>query len=751
MTISLVGYSDKLTVRPGDAIGFKVSARDGQPYQAQLVRLINADAVSENANYQELELDSDINGEYPGRTQPLFPGSCAVVESAPQEAACDEFTLLINCNPTTPGEREQVLIGRWDTIKGQGWCLYIDKDGCLSFRWSEAPDNSGCCRVDVPLKPHHWHRLCLCLDSSQQRLKLEYVTLATTPLEALEGTVQSTELAQAVSLPKMDCPLIMAGSFAGRNHSGDALVRDCFSGRLENPMMFSRWIDTQEMGSLYSGSRPRGTCPTLLADWDFSLKMDSDQIVDRSIYRNHGRLQNLPLRAVKGTQWDGSEMNWCHKPEQYGAIRFNEEDLYDCGWQDDFVLTIPDGLHSGIYAVRLRQGDDEDYLPFFVPAPKGKPTARLAFMVPTYTYLAYGNNAILNKLRTMLGASREESHEFMKTPGTPVYDDLISANPQFSGSIYDCHSDGSPVHFSSWLRPMLNMRPKTILWTFGADMLFIDWLESQGIEYDIITDDLLDREGADLLNQYSVVMTGNHPEYPTTYMMDSIQSYMEQGGRFMYMGGNGFYWRSASSPSYPGAIEVRRGRTGTLAWKSEVGEVHHQFSGEQGGLWREIGRAPQQLFGVGFVAQGYGPSYYRVMPGARSSRAGFILDGVEGEILGDFGIFGGAAGEELDQANPLHGTPPHAVVLGRSENHGPGMLYVLEEMSATHPLEFYQSSIYADIVFFETSNGGAVFTVGSMSWCGSLNHNGGDNNISRITEKVINRFIDEEPFTLPVS
>ena len=79
------------------------------------------------------------------------------------------------------------------------------------------------------------------------------------------------------------------------------------------------------------------------------------------------------------------------------------------------------------------------------------------------------------------------------------------------------------------------------------------------------------------------------------------------------------------------------------------------------------------------------------------------------------------------------------------------MLYVLEEMSATHPLEFYQSSIYADIVFFETSNGGAVFTVGSMSWCGSLNHNGGDNNISRITENVINRFIDEEPFTLPVS
>ena len=53
-----------------------------------------------------------------------------------------------------------------------------------------------------------------------------------------------------------------------------------------------------------------------------------------------------------------------------------------------------------------------------------------------------------------------------------------------------------------------------------------------------------------------------------------------------------------------------------------------------------------------------------------------------------------------------------------------------------------QALIRADITFFETPNGGAVFSVGSILFCGSLNHDAYDNNISRLVENVLVRFRD---------
>jgi N,N-dimethylformamidase len=52
-----------------------------------------------------------------------------------------------------------------------------------------------------------------------------------------------------------------------------------------------------------------------------------------------------------------------------------------------------------------------------------------------------------------------------------------------------------------------------------------------------------------------------------------------------------------------------------------------------------------------------------------------------------------------------------------------------------------RSLVRADMVYFETNNGGAVFSTGSITWCGSLSHNSYDNNVSRITENVLRHFI----------
>jgi N,N-dimethylformamidase len=53
--------------------------------------------------------------------------------------------------------------------------------------------------------------------------------------------------------------------------------------------------------------------------------------------------------------------------------------------------------------------------------------------------------------------------------------------------------------------------------------------------------------------------------------------------------------------------------------------------------------------------------------------------------------------------------------------------------------------IHADMVFYETAHGGAVFSFSSQCWCGSLSHQGYDNNVSRLTGNVLNRFLDPTP------
>ena len=132
-------------------------------------------------------------------------------------------------------------------------------------------------------------------------------------------------------------------------------------------------------------------------------------------------------------------------------------------------------------------------------------------------------------------------------------------------------------------------------------------------------------------------------------------------------------------------------------------------------------------------------------PGAsREPRAAWSFEGIDDEVLGDFGLSGGgAAGFELDWLDPSLGSPPHALVLARSAEHDDTFILVPEEMLTQHrtrPGVPAQDLIHCEIVFFETPNGGAVFSVGSITFCGSLPHNDFDNNISRMVDNVLRRF-----------
>jgi N,N-dimethylformamidase len=148
------------------------------------------------------------------------------------------------------------------------------------------------------------------------------------------------------------------------------------------------------------------------------------------------------------------------------------------------------------------------------------------------------------------------------------------------------------------------------------------------------------------------------------------------------------------------------------------------------------------------AAQGFdrGLPYHRE-PGCADPRASWILEGVGLGPIGDFGlVMGGAAGLELDRADPGLGTPPHAVVIASAQGFSDSYQHVVEEVVSSDSKQGGSVSphVRGDMVFFETPNGGAVFSVGSIAWCGSLSHNDYENGVSRITENVLRRFASDD-------
>ncbi len=86
------------------------------------------------------------------------------------------------------------------------------------------------------------------------------------------------------------------------------------------------------------------------------------------------------------------------------------------------------------------------------------------------------------------------------------------------------------------------------------------------------------------------------------------------------------------------------------------------------------------------------------------------------------------------------GTPATATVLATSENHSSDFILVPEEMLThltTLPGPNADELLHADILWFDVPGGGSVFSVGSITFCGSLPHNKFDNTVSTLLLNVV--------------
>lgn len=700
----LIAYADRLAAAPGDRVAVFVSSP--APIAWDVVRLHHGDTAPAGPGLRETPVPASGAGRAEGRLQRLPHGSCAVATAGGDARLPEAFTLACWVLPTGPGVADGALLAR-----GAGVRLVLRADGRLALRTRDAHGAEAEAATSQPARSRTWYAVVARVDVAAGTAAVDAWPRpgATSPAAELHGTGPVVEPAVA------GCPWSLGATVDAAGARAEHL-----DGRLARPTVLTGVPDARSVARrLHDHGAVGGS--DVLASWELGGDPAADRLPDVSGHGADLRLVNCPARAVTSFDWTGEHLDWRAAPEQYAALHVHRDDLEDAGWEADLEVTLDPGLASGVYAVRLRAGDGQvDRVPIVVRP--SRPRSRIAVLLPTFTYLAYGGERIAPEFDVVAATER---------------DAYVTASGLLSQ--YNRHSDGSGVMYASRLRPLPELRPDHRYWLtghphgLGADLHLLDWLEHEGVEVDVLDDEGLHERGAGALEPYGLLITGSHPEYVTSRELLAFEAFLQGGGNMMYLGGNGFTMVTGVLPDRPHVTEIRRAASHAGLWESEPGEGHLASTGERGGRWSDHRLRPRGLFGVETVAMGFhGGAAYRRTAAAADPRAAFVFEGVSGEDIGGYGlVLGAAASYETDGADLLAGTPPHALVLATARDLGP-------EYVALGP----DPDLRADMVLFETPAGGTVFSVGSIGWCGALSHQDYENDVARITGNVLRRLGD---------
>lgn len=748
----VTGYCEKLTLKAGESQRFMLSGEGVRKARLQIVRLIHGDENPAGPGFIEHEIAASCNGEVKVEHQFTQTGSFIEVQDPAGKLTLQHgFTVYAFIWPTTPRKGRQGILTQWSNANRQGFALGINAHGRLALWLGDGKEETEVAAA-CPLVAKMWYFVAATFDPATQTVTLYQEPVVNAYNSLLSGIVplaHASHVSTRVSIAPApcQCALLFAG-YHERGAHGDC-VAGLYNGKIDRAGVQDRALSRTELDALKSGSEPPPD--GRLARWDTTAGYTDagieDQLIDTGPYGLHGTGYNRPVRAMTGYNWRGRDDCFRLAPEQYGGIYFHDDAITDCRWRPSLEWQLPPDLASGVYAARLRGADIdvnvEDHLTFFVrPA---QPSAKVALLMPTASYLAYANE------RFVLDEPGVEV-----VTGHPLVlhdvDYLLAEHPEWGRSSYDHHSDGAGVCHCTYRRPVMGLRPKHrmastgVPWQFPADLSIVYWLEQSGIAYDVITDEDLHLEGLAAIKPYNVVLNGTHPEYYSERMLDATEAYLAGGGRVMYLGANGYYWVVAFRTDTPWCMEIRKLDSGSRAWQAAPGEAYMATTGERGGIWRNRGRPPQKIVGVGFTSEGMDESKpYRKLPDSTHAAVAWVMEGVTAEVFGETGLgLNGAAGIELDRYDLAWGTPPDTWLLAASEGHSDHYPHVGEEIMFNFPglggTQDFQ--IRGDVTLFGTTHGGAVFSTGSIAWGQALPCNA---DIARITLNVLQRFMQDGP------
>jgi N,N-dimethylformamidase len=234
-----------------------------------------------------------------------------------------------------------------------------------------------------------------------------------------------------------------------------------------------------------------------------------------------------------------------------------------------------------------------------------------------------------------------------------------------------------------------------------AEWRLLAWLEREGFAYDYYAESQLDSGVLDL-DAYQVLILSTHPEYWTRRMYDKVKSWaFERGGTLLYLGGNGLNCE-VELPD-PSMMICKNGPGGLLP---PGRESRFHLGGE----------SEASLLGVVFTDAGVMTAApYRVLDAEHWAFEGTGLE--DGDLFGRRSLHrrceGGASGHETDKISAS--SPPGIQALAKGTNPDEGG---------------------ADLIYFETRSGGAVFSAGSITYPSGLLV---DDDLSRVTRNVLAR------------
>jgi N,N-dimethylformamidase len=488
------------------------------------------------------------------------------------------------------------------------------------------------------------------------------------------------------------------------------------------------------LGSSYEGALPTlnarigrvaWSAGDVSAEWSFGFRG-----LQRSLSPASGtwpaiQVHNAPTFAVTSARWNGNVADPKVDASHYDAVHLHDDDVGSFDWDVTHEVDIPENAPSGIYAFEVATSAGTERIPFFVRPLR--PSARLVFLVPTATYLAYADEYLPAAIYPWRCWDR--GHQF--------------ARDNNLRSLYDVHSDQSGVTLTTVRRPKATLRDdyeyplSNSPHLLPVDLHLLRFCHRSGIEVEVLTDHDLHTEGEQALAPYGGVLTGSHPEYWSSQMLSALDRYLERGGNLAYLGGNGFYLAAAFEED---VMELRRDFRDSI-WPSPAGELHLALSGEPGGHWESRGRPPQSLVGSTYLMMSFGPSRpYKRVTVSYSREWAWVFENVGERAIGDQGIvLGGAAGYEVDGVVERLPVPSSLVRLATA-NDFESSFQLREHLPIPADDEERRKLRRADMTIYRHHGGGLVFSVGSVAWCGALPFAGSRNAVGEITSNVAKHF-----------
>lgn len=710
----LAGYPQELVIPAGERLDLRCSGAGTA--HLRIVRLIHGDPNPDGPGYRDEPAAWSEPQSVSLEPQRLNLGSFAEIPSSPAVNPAASFTLGIWIRPTRLTGDWRCVAAKWDAGSIQ-YGLFTVGNGVLVGAVSTNGHTVAWCTSQHYLALDAWQFVAMVHDAGRGLLSTYHHCPMTTTELSTPDRRDSALVVSTISVPP------------GSVFSGDAalllgaLARDDgghwahFDGKLARPFLADGAWSLAELESVVDRGTPVGD-ERLLAAWDLSREVSKDMIDDVSGGGTHGRARGCPTRAATGPAWSGTLATlYTDAPASYDAIHLHCDDLDDAAWESTALIDVPGCARPGIYAARLTAADDSLVIPFVVTP--SAPTSELCVLLPTLTWQAYSSN---------------------RGPYSFTEDGVIDQ----ALCLYDVHSDGTVVNYCTRRKPTRSGNPSRGLRTWGAhnlpaDLYLLDWLEWEERAYDVLCDQQLHTRGAQALAPYRCVILGSHPEYWTAAMLNALESYLSTGGRVMYLGGNGLYWVTSLDPERPHVMEVRKSGDGDFEsslTEAQPGQLQHSTTLEIGGLWSRRGRPARRLVGIEHAANvfvdAHGSWGFERLPASHLPEYGFAFEGVTERVIGDFGLnLGTAAAYEVDATHDwMWGDRPSPTVLARASH---------PRLMSTMRLPIPRA---AEIAFTEHPGGGAVFAAGSVTWTGSLSHNGYVNNVSRVSRNVLQRFLD---------